>query len=99
MPHRGQRPRLQRTDITNAYWLIFDDYYPRASATSGRRKRLRAGPNTVRLRPVMTSAAAASFQPGSGSLRNTAEEIMPKTGTSRAKGVIVVAGWRASSQL
>ena len=62
--------------------------------------RFNDAPKIVRLRPAITSAAAASFQPRQAVRRGRPpDEIMPKTGTSRAKGVMVVAGWRASSQL
>ena len=45
-----------------------------------------------------TSAPAASFHPGRGSPSDRADAPMPNTGTSRATGVTVAAGWRASSQ-
>ena len=49
-------------------------------------------------RPAITSAAAASFQPGSASPSIAADAPMPNTGTSSAIGVIVAAGCRASNQ-
>ena len=46
----------------------------------------------------MTSAAATSFHAGSGSASQAAEAAMPNTGTSKAIGETVAAGWRDSSQ-
>jgi hypothetical protein len=47
---------------------------------------------------VRPQQAAASFQGGSDSSSISAAPPMPNTGTSNAIGVIVAAGWRASSQ-
>ena len=45
-----------------------------------------------------TSPQASSFQPGRPSPSASAEAPMPNTGTSKAIGVTVAAGCRASSQ-
>ena len=46
----------------------------------------------------MTRPAAPSFHAGSASPKAIAEAPMPNTGTSKAAGVTVAGGCRASSQ-
>lgn len=56
------------------------------------------GQRRFSVNPPMTRAAAISFQAGKGSPRYRTDAPMPNTGTSKAIGAIVAAGWRASSQ-
>ncbi len=56
------------------------------------------GQSMFSARPAITNAAAAIFQAGNASPSNSAEAPMPNTGTSKASGVTVAAGCRASSQ-
>jgi len=69
----------------------------RTPAVQAETARVR-GQKKFAARPVITSAAATSFHAGSGSPSHSAEAPIPNTGMSSAMGMIVAAGWRASSQ-